>query len=310
MRIPTNIFFWISSVLLLWTGGCQEERKETPTRGRVVILTAESVAPVMQTEKSKFEELYPDAHVDLIVSTTREAITRFFNDSIKVIVTSRAFNEEERQVAKKANMEFSEYKIAIDGVAILVNPSTGLTKLRTTQLDSIYSGSIKRWGELGKTGVDGPINICLPSRNSGTYEVVQQKILGGRNFVSAAFTAASSPAMISRIAADPLAIGMSGMNWLPDSLKGVTLLEINDPHAPDSLGTRNEYYRPYQAYVYQHYYPITREIYIYSRTDAYSVGNGFTAFVTSAPGQSIILKSGLVPATMPIRLVSLTNKGQ
>jgi phosphate transport system substrate-binding protein len=310
MRILNNIFLPIFGVILLLSGGCQGERKETPTKGRITIVTAESVAPVIQAEKAKFEELYPDAHVDLLVSTTREAIARFFDDSIKAIVTSRAFNDEERQIAKKANMEFIEYKIAVDGIAILVNSHNTLTRLRTTQLDSIYSGKIQRWSELGKTGVDGPINICLPSRNSGTYEVVQRKILGGRNFAAQAFTASSSPAMIRRVADDPLALGMSGMNWIPDSIKGVQLLEINDPNAPDSLGTRKEYYKPYQAYVYQHYYPLTREIYIYSRTDAFSVGNGFTAFITSAPGQSIILKSGLVPATMPVRLVSLTNKGQ
>ncbi|HUN64800.1 MAG TPA: substrate-binding domain-containing protein [Bacteroidota bacterium] len=297
-------------LLLLASAGCQDDRKETPTKGRVTIVTAESVAPVITTEKAKFEELYPDAHVDLVVSTTREAIARFFNDSIKVIVTSRAFNDEERQVAKKAGIEVAEYKIAIDGVAMLVHAGNGLGRLRTTQLDSIFSGTIRRWSELGPSALDGPIHLYLPPRNSGTYEVVRKRILGDRDFGVQAFAAATSQDMMARVAADPLALGMSGINWVADSVKGVEPLALNDPSAPDSLGSKHDYLKPYQAYVYQHTYPIVREIYIYSRTDAYSVGNGFTAFVTSAPGQSIILKSGLVPATMPVRLVSLTNKGQ
>ncbi len=290
--------------------GCEEDRKETPTKGRVTIVTAESVAPLIKDEKSKFEEIYPQAHVELVEATTREAIARFFNDSIKVIVTSREFNDEERAVAKKANMEPGEYKIAIDGIAIVVNPANPVTKLRTTQLDSIFTGSITKWRDVGGAKFNGQIELALPSRNSGTYEVVVQKILYGKTFATPAVVTNTTPEMIRFVAQHEYAIGMTGMNWLPDSEKRVSALEIADPHAPDSLGTKGLYFKPIQAYVYQQYYPLTRDVFIYSRTDAYSVGNGFTAFVTSAPGQKIVLNSGLVPATMPVRLVQLTNKGQ
>jgi len=87
----------------------------------------------------------------------------------------------------------------------------------------------------------------------------------------------------------------------------VRILELSDPQAPDSLGTRGNYYAPYQAYVYQGYYPIPREIYIYSTADNYGVAAGFTSFITSGPGQKIVLQSGLVPATMPVRLVETTH---
>ena len=59
--------------------GCQGDRKETATKGLVTVITSESVAPVIQTEKAKFEELYPEAHVDLKVASAREAIAQFFN---------------------------------------------------------------------------------------------------------------------------------------------------------------------------------------------------------------------------------------
>jgi phosphate transport system substrate-binding protein len=290
--------------------GCEDERKETPTKGRVTVVTAESVAPLIKEEKAKFEELYPQAHVELLEATTREAVARFFNDSIKVIVTSRPFNSEERAVAKKANMEFGEYKIAIDGIAIIVHPSNPITQLRTTQLDSILNGTITTWKEFGSKRFDGNIQLCLPSRNSGTYEVVSQKILHGKNFAVPAMVGASTSEVIQFVSQHQYAIGMTGLNWLPDSQKKVGVLELADPNAPDSLGTRGQYFKPCQAYVYQQYYPLTRDVYVYSRTDPYSVGNGFLAFIRDAPGQKIVLNSGLVPATMPVRLVQLTNKGQ
>ncbi len=297
-------------LLCLCLAGCMEDRKETPTKGRVTIVAAEAVAPMMMAEKAKFEELYPDAHVELLAATTREAVARFFNDSIKVIVTSRPMNAEELAVAKKAGIELQEYKIAVDGIAIIVNPSNPVSQLRTTQLDSIFSGRITGWKEVAGPRFSGTIELCLPSRNSGTYETVSRKILKGKDFARPVAVTDSTPAMIRFISQHEDAIGMTGLNYLPDSQKSVSVVELADPGAPDSLGTRGKFFKPYQAYVYQQYYPLTRDIYMYSRTDAYSVGNGFVAFVTSAPGQKIVLNSGLVPATMPVRLVELTNKGQ
>jgi len=290
--------------------GCQGERKETPTKGHVTVITSESVSPLVKAEKQKFEELYPDAHVSLEVAHAREAIARLFNDTIKVIVSSRPLNTEERQVAQKANLQFSEYKIAIDAIAIIVNNSNPVTQLRTTELDSIFTGKIDRWRGPGGASKASPIELCLPSRNSGTFEVFAAKVLKGEDVAKPEAVTATSPDMMQFVSSHPAAIGMIGLNWLDSNETRVKVLELSDPFAPDSLGIRGKYFKPLQAYVYQGYYPLTRDIIIYSKADLYSVGIGFVSFVTSAPGQKIVLNSGLVPATMPVRLVQLTREGQ
>ncbi len=72
------------------------------------------------------------------------------------------------------------------------------------------------------------------------------------------------------------------MNWLNDNKEKVKALELSDPNMPDSLGG-GKYFSPHQAYIYQKYYPLTRDIYIYSRADNYGVAAGFTTFIASAP---------------------------
>src|ERR1051326_4041002 len=87
--------------LALASLACQPERKETPTKGHAIVITSESVSPLIDSEKAKFEELYPDAKVTLEIAHAREAIARLFNDTIKVIISSRALNaqrSEERRV--------------------------------------------------------------------------------------------------------------------------------------------------------------------------------------------------------------------
>jgi len=287
--------------------GCLKERTETPTKGNITVAVSEEVFPMVFQEKQKFESLYTNAHINLISTSAREAVTRLFNDTIKLIVLSRAMNSEEREVAKRFNLDIAENKIALDGVAFLVNEKNPVKQLRTTQLDSIYRGLITKWYGVG--GLKNPIEIALPDANSGNFEIVGVKVLKGEKYSAPAKLVSSSEEMLKFISENPNALGMVGLNWLSQKKENVRVLELSDPNTPDSLGIKGQYFAPFQAHVYRGYYPVTREIYIYSRIDMYSVGAGFISFITSAPGQQIVLYNGLVPATMPIRLVELTNKG-
>ncbi|MBI4549288.1 MAG: substrate-binding domain-containing protein [Ignavibacteriae bacterium] len=287
--------------------GCQKEPIETPTKGYLKVIVSESVEPLLRQEEQKFEELYPNAHVDLEVALAREAIARLFNDTIQVIVSSRPLNDEERDVAKQAKLSFVEYKIAVDGIAIIVNKENPVTQLRMTELESVLAGSITRWNSVGWKGSFASIDLCLPGRNSGTYEIVRRKVLHGKNFVTPSKVVNSTVDIIQFVSENSSAIGFISSNWLNEKKDEVRVLELGDQSAPDSLGG-GQYFAPYQAYVYLRYYPLTREICIYSKADNYGVGAGFISFITSATGQKIVQSSGLVPATMPVRIIETTRR--
>src|SRR5258708_4694538 len=109
----------LAFLLLPLLAACQQERTETPTKGHGTVVVSESVSPLMTTEKDTFERLYPDAHIKVETANAREAIGRLFNDTIKVIVSSRALTTEEREAARKANVQYAEYKIAFDAIAVI-----------------------------------------------------------------------------------------------------------------------------------------------------------------------------------------------
>jgi len=60
---------------------------------------------------------------------------------------------------------------------------------------------------------------------------------------------------------------------------------------------------PDQGLIYDKSYPFTRKINIVSRETFSGLGSGFISWFSSEQGQRIVLKAGLVPATMPIRLI-------
>jgi phosphate transport system substrate-binding protein len=54
-------------------------------------------------------------------------------------------------------------------------------------------------------------------------------------------------------------------------------------------------------------YPLTRDVVIISREIGTGLGTGFISFAASDKGQRIVLKSGLVPVTMPVRIVNINR---
>ena len=68
------------------------------------------------------------------------------------------------------------------------------------------------------------------------------------------------------------------------------------------------FYQPYQAYMAQGKYPLLRDVVMISREARSGLASGFMAFVASDKGQRIVLKSGLVPATMPIRIIEVNHE--
>ena len=304
-KYPLMTWGWIL-LITVFTLGCLKERTETPTKGYLQVVASEAIQPMLKEQESRFEELYVNAKIDIQYTTAREAVTRIFNDTIKMIVTSRPLNKEEREVAKRTNLQLAEYKIAVDGIAIIVNQQNRVSQLRTTQLDSIYRGLITNWGDLGSDKSE--IEICLPDRNTGTFEVIGLKILAGRTFTQPVKVVSTSSEMIEFVSNRSGGIGMVSIDWLRSKNENIKILELSDPNAPDSLDISGQYFTPHQAHVYRGYYPLTSEIYIYSKADMYSVAAGFITFIASVPGQKIVLDNGLVPATMPVRLVELTNR--
>ena len=96
--------------------------------------------------------------------------------------------------------------------------------------------------------------------------------------------------------------------WMQGAEKSVKVIELGAPsYRPDSTREAGQYYAPYQAYVWLGYYPLSSPVYLYSRADEQDLAQGFISFVCYVSGQKIIQNSGLVPATQPVRLVSITS---
>lgn len=291
--------------LLVLASGCQQAKEETPTSGSVLLLTAESQELLMRKQIADFESLYHEAKVSLVSTTTREAIVQLLNDSVHFICTDRRLNDEERAVAAKAGLQIREHRIAIDALAVITRRDNPTEKITPAQLAGILTGTVKDWSLLSGGAKTGPIHVVMTGRNSGTWELLTQHFLQLSKDPQPPIPAATQAEVVQKVLADPNALGVTGIFAIRDTSLKVKSLAVE---AIDSTTMKPDFIKLYQAHVYKNLYPFASSVYLYSTTKPNSVATGFTTFVASAQGQKNILMSGLVPVTMPVRLVQLNQE--
>ncbi|KAA0224305.1 hypothetical protein EDS67_23770 [candidate division KSB1 bacterium] len=305
---------FLCGVLLAGIVGCSVEETENPTRGYVSLLVNDSHFRLMQREAEQFHSLYPKGKVELNATSTREAIVHLLNDSVSAIVIDRTFNEEEQQVVDEAQLEVNHLRIAEDALAIVTHQKNPITNISRRSLEMILLRQASDWSEIPESKWFGPIELSLTGRNSGPYELLQRHFFDFKEDLVLTHLAASQNQVLHYVATHSRAVGIVSLSCLADSVghpaphdSTTTLRVLAVEGAADSTNAVS-FVTLHQAHIYQERYPLHYPVYFYWRPISRSVATGFITFVASGPGQKIILDAGLVPATMPVRLVQLKQQ--
>jgi len=286
--------------------------EDTPTSGNLKISVDESFAPIIDSHVYTFQKLYKYAKVKAQYKSEGEVVKDLLTDSARVVILSRRLTPSENKVFENLKITPRVTKVAIDGVALIVHPENNDTLLAVSQLKDIFTGKITSWKQLNAKSGLGDITIVFDNNNSSTARYVIDSINNKQPLPPKAFASKSNPALVDYVANNPNAIGVLGVNWISDfddsvaigflrKIRVVAVGRENNPAAPD------QYYQLFQGFLAQGTYPLRRDLYVISREARAGIGTGFASFVAGDKGQRIFLKSGLVPATMPIRLVNVTD---
>lgn len=296
---PALVILTFLLVLLL---GCELPEEKNLKKGKLWALVSEPYAALLTRQAEEFHRLYPDAQVSIDATSTREAVVRMVNDSVRVICIDRQLNEEEWQVARAAEIGIIETKIAEDALAVLVHKQNPMENASLASLKDIVSGAKTSWHEVPESNwSSGRIEVVLTGRNSGTYELLTRHFLKLADDPIPSHVAGTSREVLEYVSEHPQALGIVSAAVLQDSLPNIRVLSLE---AADSAAHR-PFVMLHQANIHRGYYPWHYSLYMY-RLEAYTgIALGFTAFVAGIPGQKMLLDAKLVPATMPIRIVQI-----
>jgi phosphate transport system substrate-binding protein len=279
----------------------------TPISGFTKIVADESLRPLVEAEVATFEGIYTRADLDVTYAPEADVMNMLLSDSAVLAVVTRRFSEEEIKYFHDIKIYPDELDVAISGIAVITNQANPDNDLSIDEITSVLKGEITTWNQLGGKSKAG-IEIVFDSPNSGMIRHLKDSVTKITSLPPNCFAAKDNQAVVDFVAQNENALGFIGLEWISDkddSLSNSFLSRVNvmaiSP-AKDSAA-----YEPYQAYIALKKYPLTRRITILSREARNGLGSGFTAFFRSEPGQRIVLKAGLVPKTMPLRIVNVTR---
>jgi phosphate transport system substrate-binding protein len=274
---------------------------EDPTSGRITVVGSESVRRAMENEAREFMAMYGKTTVRVLCTGSVTGLQTMFEapgtkDSI-VAVSARPLSAPEREAALQRGFDPKEYRVAIDGIAIIVNAANPVESLSLEQVRDIFSGRIRNWQAVG--GGRRPIRVFFGQPNSATYQQMRDSVLHDAGLTADAQHRDSMVAIIQAVQSDSTAIGYCGSSLLyrdwfvkpPYAEPGIKALAL----ARTAAGP---FVAPDPGTIYDKTYPLWRYVYLYTRREPKGPASGFVTFAMSAKGQRILVQDGLVPVTV------------
>lgn len=310
--------FWLIALCALGVlASCNRKpkdgRTDTYTSGVIEIAADESFQPIVQEEVDVFEGIFPLAGIVPRYTTEVDVINLLLKDSVRLAITTRKLTAEEMNFFHSRKFYPQEIKLATDGLALIVNRQNPDTLISVRDIRRILTGEVKNWKEVYPDSRLKEIHVVFDNPNSSTVRFATDSICGGRPLSTTEVKALrTNQQVIDYVAQTPGAMGVIGVNWLGNR-SDTTNLSFRDEIrvmavSAEDVATSENSFKPYQAYLYYGDYPLARSIYILLNDPRNSLPWGFASFLTSDRGQRIILKSGLVPATQPVRIVDVKDE--
>ena len=277
---------------------------------------------VMQQEIEVFEYVYPNASVLPYYTDEKACVDSLLFGTARLAVVSHELTREQVEFLRDKKHFAKTKKIAVDAVAVIVNPENPVENLSMKDLGEILTGHITEWNDIYPSKL-GKIQVVFDHNGSSVVKYMADSLLNGAGYASNVFSANSMKGEFDADKSRKNAIGLVGVSWISSDLKKADLsaeeriktLEVDDTTATTFtdevkvLGiNRNNStiaYKPYQAYIFDGSYPLYRSIYMINTGATGSLANGFFAFVTSFRGQKLMMSTGVLPATVHHRMVSV-----
>ncbi|KXG75950.1 phosphate ABC transporter substrate-binding protein [Thermotalea metallivorans] len=200
----------------------EQSQKEGKLSGKIVIAGSTSVQPLSDELAAVFREKYPNVQIEVQGGGSSVGVKSAIDKIADIGASSRELKEEEKAAG------LTEYVIAKDGIAVIVNPANKVENLTMEQIKKIFTGEITNWKEVG--GADKAITVVSREEGSGTrgafIEItgVEGKDASGNKAdltTKNALVQPSTGAVKQTVANTPEAIGYVSMGALDDMVKAV-----------------------------------------------------------------------------------------
>ena len=182
--------------------------------GSISMVGSTSMEKFANALSEAFMEKYPKVTVTAEFVGSGAGIEAVSNGTADIGNSSRNLKDEE--IAKGV----AENIVAIDGIAVVVDPANTVEDLTKDQLTSIYDGTVTNWKDVG--GNDAPIVVVGREAGSGTRGAFEE-LLKLEDACKYSNELDSTGAVMAKVASTPGSIGYVSLDVLDDTVKALKL---------------------------------------------------------------------------------------
>ena len=205
---------------------------------------------------------------------TGSGITAVSEGRCDIGLASRALKDDEKASGLK------ETVLALDGIAIIVNPENKVSDLSIEQIAKIYTGEITNWKDVG--GDDAEIVLIGREAGSGTRDGFES-ITDTKDACKYRQELTSTGDVITTVAGNPNAIGYASLASVKDTVKALSVGGVAPTEATVSDGT----------------YAVQRPFVLVTKDGAElsAAAQKFFDYATGAAAADVISAAGAVPVS-------------
>lgn len=229
MRTKT-FFFGIISILMVSSGCGGSSAGELS--GSISIDGSSTVFPLSEAVAEEFRNEQPKIKVTIGSSGSGAGFKKFSRGEIDIADASRAIKDEEKKACADNKIEYLEFRVGLDGIAIVVNKdNTWLKSITTADLKRLWepNSSIKKWSDLNEEWPDAEIHLYGPNTAHGTYDFFTEEINGESGASRSDYNAVSDyNVAVQGISSDKNALGYFGLAYYTENKDKLQLVGVDN----------------------------------------------------------------------------------
>ncbi|MVZ66778.1 phosphate ABC transporter [Sphingobacterium sp. DK4209] len=271
--------------------------KDDILTGEMSVIVDEAIYPIMLEQVDVFKDSYVNSKINLIPLPEREAINALLRGEASLAVLARELSKEESVGFKHRSISPRIYPVFYDGVVFVNNIAEADTSMDIKTLSSLLTGESKAK------------SLVFDNANSSSLRRVKELTKIEKVSGVSVIGLKNSQEVFDYLLKNTNAIGaVSYGQYLEYRRKfgeenKIRILSLQN----DSKDGKGGYFKPSQSTFATNEYPLKSEFFVLNYQPNLGLGIGFSAFLTGDRGQRIVLKSGLLPATMPGREIIIRD---
>jgi phosphate transport system substrate-binding protein len=234
-------------------------------------------AKLVPTLAEDYKTKHPGVSFEIAAEGSTTGISAIIDGTAQIGMSSRRAKSTEMSAAQAKGVTLKPTIAAFDGMAVVVNAKSPISKLTPRQVEQIFTGDITNWSAAG--GPAGTISVYTRNTASGTYSDWKDLAMKKRDYAKSSQKMAGNEQIVAEVAKNPNGIGYVGLAYIKS--EGIKVVAINGVlPSTETVLSKN--------------YPYARPTFYYTNGEPHGEAAKFIEFALSPAGQKIVEQVGFV----------------